>query len=720
MKKRIFRGFAAAVTMLIGAALLFTACQQDVPESTTDDTPTVTSVTITINDALVPNKAIKKLPNSELEFDVEVAVQNNADKTVNWTVTGGGADISSIDASGKLSIGAEAADTVLTVKATSTVDPTKYDTVAVTILSATAPVVNSVIVTAAGNATTVEQGKTLQFDADVDAENSATEDVTWSISGHNTAGTTDIDANGLLTVDINESVGTAITVTATSEEPDFEDMKNSVTVTVVAPLVPLGTYEFYKGRPKEGLTVIPLEDYPWYHTTGTSAYAPGTPVEDWDANIELNAAGEGRNGGSAIKVGRSAVNGDSGFGLAFDDPIDMSNVKALSFWAKTDQENFNVKRFGFGDAGEYGTPHEYGATHKGVLYTGEANNNTNPLTNVWKRFIVPVPGGCTAPNLSRVFTLIATIPDDNFLLIDDIEFLTTGVTCTGLKVPAVLQELVRTNKPFDITALFSNQSIAWEFKLDADNSKYTIYAVPDGAWYHLTDWNMPQNYNRFTVSEITGANASAIEINDVRTTITSNTPEISITLTLKNGQDFETNEITVTFDDGNFNPLIIGDFSTLTGNVNDADNQSLGYWASAWWAAFLHDQPSNEDEEIFIDCIGSIRNEGYSGFGRNGRNWDLSEYDAITFSLRAKNDDAYSLGNTYQFMLENGSTEIIGASITIAANMDYNWVDITIPLTDFVALDLTAVTGWRLVLQTNAAGNNSLIYISSIIADLVD
>ena len=90
------------------------------------------------------------------------------------------------------------------------------------------PSITSVTVTAAGGATSVAKGASLQFNAAVVAKGGAKTDVTWTKSTTTSTDTT-LSAAGLLSVGADETA-TSITVTATS---DFDTTKsNSATVSV--------------------------------------------------------------------------------------------------------------------------------------------------------------------------------------------------------------------------------------------------------------------------------------------------------------------------------------------------------------------------------------------------------------------------------------------------------------------------------------------------------
>ncbi|MCL2762112.1 MAG: hypothetical protein FWD36_02745 [Treponema sp.] len=97
----------------------------------------------------------------------------------------------------------------------------------------TDPVVNSVTVTAV--AASVEQGGSLQFNADVSVANGATENVTWSLEGTGySSGTslgTNPDGSAALTVDPNET-NTSAAVRARSDQPGFTHITDALTVTI--------------------------------------------------------------------------------------------------------------------------------------------------------------------------------------------------------------------------------------------------------------------------------------------------------------------------------------------------------------------------------------------------------------------------------------------------------------------------------------------------------
>jgi len=126
------------------------------------------------------------------------------------------------------------------------------------------PTVDYVAVTTADNATSVEKGKTLQFNASVTGTNNPAQTVTWSIvETGKKAGTNIIE--GLLTVASDESL-TALTIKATSTVDVTKT--GSIQVTVNAPSVSGTSGDFEYNGTMEGVTITK------YTGTSTSIEIP--------------------------------------------------------------------------------------------------------------------------------------------------------------------------------------------------------------------------------------------------------------------------------------------------------------------------------------------------------------------------------------------------------------------------------------------------------------
>ena len=196
----------------------------------TPPTDAVNSVTVNPASATVEQGETR-------QFTAEVAVTGNASQAVNWSVSGHQSAGTSISQDGLLTVGVDETATTLMVTAVSQVDSLKKSSAIVTVTASTptppTDAVNSVTVNPAS--ATVEQGETRQFTAEVAVTGNASQAVNWSVSGHQSAGTT-ISQGGLLTVGADETAAT-LTVTAVSQVDSSK--KSSAIVTVVAPGTPI-------------------------------------------------------------------------------------------------------------------------------------------------------------------------------------------------------------------------------------------------------------------------------------------------------------------------------------------------------------------------------------------------------------------------------------------------------------------------------------------------
>jgi hypothetical protein len=195
--------------------------------------PTVTKVTITGG-----NISINK--GGSNAFTATVTGYNNHSQNVTWSIVetpAAGTGFGTGEDANTLTIASDETAPTLTVRATSAADAAKYDEITVTVQSAEAPTVASIVVSAAGNVTEILRGNTLLFNKTVTAANGATEDVTWSVSGKDKDGgpltsiVSSISTSGLLTVDANESA-VDLVVRATSKQSGFTTVYGEASVFV--------------------------------------------------------------------------------------------------------------------------------------------------------------------------------------------------------------------------------------------------------------------------------------------------------------------------------------------------------------------------------------------------------------------------------------------------------------------------------------------------------
>lgn len=224
-------------SVLLTAGLILTGCSDDSggtiqrtgsepsPSPEPDDaTPTVTDVTITPSG---PGVQVNK--GGTRGFIAVVAGTNNPVQTVDWSIVESGTAAETGITNGLLTVAADETLSTLTVRASSTADPSKSATVTVTVVSDAPPdpEVESVTITPSGPNVPVNKGGTQIFTAVVAGTNNPVQTVTWSIEEEDKAGGTGITPDGLFTVAIDEQL-TALTVKASSAA----DTTKSATVTV--------------------------------------------------------------------------------------------------------------------------------------------------------------------------------------------------------------------------------------------------------------------------------------------------------------------------------------------------------------------------------------------------------------------------------------------------------------------------------------------------------
>ena len=126
----------------------------------------------------------------------------------------------------------------LTVKAASKLDPQLFKTITVSLLDDTPLAVYSVELDV--NQTTVTKGETFEFTYYIDAEEGASYDIDWDVTGNTSSGTTVVNEMGsqhkpvgLLTVDLNENA-TEIKVKIIVKPRAADPLTDTATVTIKA------------------------------------------------------------------------------------------------------------------------------------------------------------------------------------------------------------------------------------------------------------------------------------------------------------------------------------------------------------------------------------------------------------------------------------------------------------------------------------------------------
>jgi parallel beta-helix repeat protein len=208
------RGYAAAVLSTALCILAFANCGGD-----KKDVPSVENVTVRAE-----SEGVGK--GETLQFHATVTGTGNPAQTVVWSVVGEHNAATVIDNAGLLSVAYYESNRNMTVRATSTVDNSKYGETTVEIEEYAAPSIESVTVKAAGES--VAKGGTLQLHATVTGTGNFAKTVVWSIVSEHAAATV-IDDAGLLSVADSES-SESLVIQATSTADDSKYGEASIAI----------------------------------------------------------------------------------------------------------------------------------------------------------------------------------------------------------------------------------------------------------------------------------------------------------------------------------------------------------------------------------------------------------------------------------------------------------------------------------------------------------
>ena len=424
----------------------------------------------------------------------------------------------------------------------------------------------------------------------------------------------------------------------------------------------LETLEIYKGGARKGITVGELSDDKKFYT----------------GSVDTESEELGHNGNRrALKITHALnTNGNAvqqSFGLFSDTEIDLDNVTALSFWARADKP-LNIRYVGFGDDDP----------DKRIVYTGENYNQQIPVGVEWTRYVVPVPTARSGQRASRVFFFNASIAIDNFVCIDDIELVKSGVALTdifltgennGLFYSAADAAKILRGTPIKLTYACDDGTIV---TLQNAGNSHTLK-------YNLFPWLIPY-------VEAGGNGALSVNIPGVRN-----------------------NTITACVIDG----LSLDDFEDITGTGNITipvtPAGGTGYlWHTAGSGSVVvsRDYFTVAHQEIHNGLrAGSWRPAATANNPRGGRNFvakNAAAYQTLSLWIKVTAGDGNTIlqkNMVFTFELRNGGTLIDKNSGSFYArqftydtgNAD-GWQEVIIPLADFIelGLDITAITGYAL------------------------
>jgi len=439
----------------------------------------------------------------------------------------------------------------------------------------------------------------------------------------------------------------------------------------------LGPLEIYKGGARRGIKAGELADDKKYY----------------ENSITLESEESGHNGNQrAIKV-TPALNAkgnavQQSFGLFSDTEINLDTVTALSFWAKA-SKNLNIRYTGFGDADP----------DKRVVYTGEGFNQQIPLTTEWKRCIVPVPASGSGLKTTRLFLFNALIAAGNYVCIDDIEFIQSGVTLTGIQIPDAYNGIFygATNAAKLLKGAPLKLSYACADKatvtLQCASSSHTLKDNP-------AHWLTPFIKIRGNVTFLEGV-------------IIPQEKSSAFALTV-NIAGITSNQMTARIFDG----ILLDDFEDLIKDNFPANPASA--------KGYLWCTNTGTSTVVIRDYFNVDNKEIHSGLGagswrpaadakkpcRGGRNFsakDASGYTTLTFRIKVTDggNTIIQKNTVFTFELRNGGTltnktdgPFFAQQFTydggLADGLADGWQEIRMPLSDFIdaGLNISAITGY--------------------------
>jgi hypothetical protein len=444
----------------------------------------------------------------------------------------------------------------------------------------------------------------------------------------------------------------------------------------------LGLLEIYKGGARKGISVGELSDDKKYY----------------ENSIEMESEGAGHNGNlRAIKITHALnANGNAtqqSFGLFSETEIDLENVAALSFWAKANK-GLNIRYVGFGNADPY----------QRVVYTGENFNQQIAVSAEWKHYIVPVPARGRNLKTSRVFMFNATIAVGNYVCIDDIEFIQSGVTLTDINIADIRNELyygaTATEKilkgvPVKLSYLSDDGITA---TLQGASSTHTLK-------HNLSPWLAP----------FAAVSGNVIFSDGI---IVPKESRSAFTLILSMA-GISSNPILAAVHDG----LLLDDFEYMADNSTktipgtpEAARGYLWHTNSSGSTVMVRDYFNAENREIHSGLVAaSWRSTATANKPRGGKNFeakDAGAYDTLSFWIKVTTGGNVNIqkNTVFTFELRNGGTLInkttgtfFTQQFTYNPSADDGWHNITMPLSVFAdsGLDTSAITGYAIGVVNN-------------------
>jgi hypothetical protein len=452
----------------------------------------------------------------------------------------------------------------------------------------------------------------------------------------------------------------------------------------------LGLLDIYKGGARKGISIGGLLD------DNVNKY--------YEDSVDMESEDGGHNGNRrTIKITHALnANGNAtqqSFGLFSDTEIDLENIAALSFWAKANK-SLNIRFVGFGDTDP----------GRRVVYTGENFNQQIAISAEWKRYIVPVPAPGRKLKTSRVFMFNASIALGNYVCIDDIEFIQSGVRLSAITIADTNNELYYGASP--VEKILKGVPVKLSYISD-DGTAVTLQGASSNHTlkHNLAPWLAPFAAVSGNVIFSDGIVIPKAEISAFAIIVgvggkTSN-PLAAVVL----------------------NGLLLDDFEDMAHNetktIPATPQEARGYlWhtGSSGSTVVARDYLTAVNAEIHSGLsAGSWRSSATANNPRGGRNLsakDVGAYDTLSFWIKVTTGGSVIIqkGTVFTFELRNGGSLTDGKtgnfftqtftydpSAADGADGAIGWQNITMPLSAFVeiGLDTSAITGYAIGVVDN-------------------
>jgi hypothetical protein len=338
------------------------------------------------------------------------------------------------------------------------------------------------------------------------------------------------------------------------------------------------------------------------------------------------------------------------------------------------------------------------------VYTGENFNQQISVSAEWKRYIVPVPARGRNLKTARVFMFNASISAGNYVYIDDIEFIQSGITLTGITIADVRDELyyganstekILKGVPVKLNYL-SDDGIT--VTLQGASSSHTLK-------HNLSPWLAPFAAVSGNVIFSDGiiipkAGRSAFMLILSMAGISGN-PMLAAVLDGFLLDDFE--------------DMVYNSTRTIPGTPEESRGY-LWHTGSSGSTVVARDYFTAANVEIHSGLgAASWRSSATANNPRGGRNFepkDAGAYDTLSFWIKVTTGGNVNIqkDTVFTFELRNGGTVIDKASGNFfAQKFVYDpsaadgWQNITMPLSAFaeIGLDPNAITGYAVGVVDN-------------------